>query len=421
MSSEENRDQSESVDRSGRLRLASTAAIACVPLLLMATGPQLFRGESIAEWFSVVDIYYPSALKVRAGAIPYRDFPLEYPLLSLPAVVLPIAFGTDKRTYGLAFAVETMLINAALIVLVAAEVERTSGRSRLAGRLVWYCLFFTALSRMIVSRIDLGPTLMAFWSTSLWYRRKSVAGGILAGLGTLMKIFPGFVTLTAVSWEASQEVGRNFRGALAFAATIAIGLTIWMAIGGRGAIASLTYHGERGLELESFYAGILMAVGQLWGWKYKVPFDHGSYNLVGPWTAGMVKVSGVLMALAVVVTLLRFALTGYRTPMRFTLAILIATIMTAKVLSPQYFIWLLPFVVTLDDYDGRSARPLYAGICLLTLVNYPGMFEPLTHLEPGAIVLLNLRNALAVALWGVLTFGGGRPASATAPELNPGS
>jgi hypothetical protein len=184
-----------------------------------------------------------------------------------------------------------------------------------------------------------------------------------------------------------------------------VGVAGWWAIGGKGAVESLTYHSERGLEIESLYAGLLAAVGRLAGGHYSVPFDHGSFNLVGPGADTLSKLSGLLQIALVGVTLLQFVRTGFRSGPRFTLAVLLATISTAKVLSPQYYIWLLPFVVVLDDPVGRRARPLYALICFLTLVIYPTMFDPILELHTGGILLLNLRNVLGLGLWWLVTFG----------------
>lgn len=397
----------------GRGRLVTAAALACVPLLLIAVSPQLLRGTNIVEQGDVYKVYYPGAMKVKAGLVPYRDFPLEYPLLSLPVVLLPAALGSNRLVYEAAFVAEMLLINALLIGLVARQVGRGEDRGRLVSRLVWYCLLFTVLARMIVSRLDLAPTLLAFWSATLWYRGQTGKAGVLAALGALMKIFPGFVALPGALWEASRAGGKRFQGLGVFVLVMAAGAAVWWGVGGKGAVASLTYHGERGLEIGSLYAGILMGIGGLKGWHYSVPFDHGSFNLEGPWAGGLAKLSGLVQIAVLALTLGRFAGAGFRSGLRYTLAVLTGTIMTAKLLSPQYFIWLLPFVVCLDGPAGRRARPLYAVICVLTLVIYPTLFDPLTRLDPGAVFLLNVRNALGLMLWGVVAFSGEPPKAAS--------
>ena len=66
----------------------------------------------------------------------------------------------------------------------------------------------------------------------------------------------------------------------------------------------------------------------------------------------------------------------------------------------------LPFVIALSGPAGRRARPIFAAACALTFLIYPLMF--LTALVPmrmTAILVLNLRNAMVVALWAILAFG----------------
>jgi hypothetical protein len=82
------------------------------------------------------------------------------------------------------------------------------------------------------------------------------------------------------------------------------------------------------------------------------------------------------------------------------LAALLAFVVTNKVLSPQYLVWLLPFAPLLPL---RKAA-LALGAVLLTIVIFPYNYAPLVNMRPGMILLLNARNAMLVALllWIVL-------------------
>jgi hypothetical protein len=73
---------------------------------------------------------------------------------------------------------------------------------------------------------------------------------------------------------------------------------------------------------------------------------------------------------------------------------LLAFIVTNKVFSPQYIIWLLPFAPLL--------RPRQAGILLaiyaLTITLFPFSYENLLAMRMLPVLLLNLRNLLVAAL-----------------------
>jgi hypothetical protein len=84
----------------------------------------------------------------------------------------------------------------------------------------------------------------------------------------------------------------------------------------------------------------------------------------------------------------------------YAVATLLAFIATNKVFSPQYLIWLLPFAPLLRP---RQAG-LFLAICAITIVIFPFDYNLLLAMQLLPVLLLNLRNALVVALlvWLVL-------------------
>ena len=89
---------------------------------------------------------------------------------------------------------------------------------------------------------------------------------------------------------------------------------------------------------------------------------------------------------------------------RFSAAAVLAFIVFGKVLSPQYLIWLFPFMAVLDGPTGSRARKIFLLGCVITLLLYPGPgFDMVLEYQAGAILLLDLRNLLLVWLFLVLT------------------
>ena len=399
---------------------ALAAGLACVPLLFLALGPWLLTGRVIVEFEPVDRLYYSVAERVSQGQIPYRDFPLEYPIGSLPQLVLPILAGRDVPTYRAAYAAEMLLVNALLVIVLAAHVERREGHGAVPRRLAWYLLCFLFLCRLIVTTLDIVPALLAFLAAAGWFAGRPIRGGLLAALGGLVKVFPALAALPAGLRELSRPRATRLRGSVAFACAFAMGLALWYLLAGPGMAASIRYHKERGLEVESLYAGLLAVAGRLTGGHMGVELGHGSIELQCAWAPAAVAASPYVQLLALGVTLAAFVRPWGRSGIQCTGALILAFFATAPVLSPQYIIWALPFVLAIGGPLGLRARLLYVPICALTFLMYPLLFHRgVLALWIPAMLLLTLRNFLLIVLWGLMAFGTGcTPAPRSANHAN---
>jgi hypothetical protein len=75
-------------------------------------------------------------------------------------------------------------------------------------------------------------------------------------------------------------------------------------------------------------------------------------------------------------------------------ASVLMVLVTSKVYSIQYIVWLLPFMALLR---GRMFW-LAAAIAALTMPIHPLLYSELVNQEPLPVLLLNVRNGLLVAL-----------------------
>ena len=203
--------------------LAAVVGLACVVPLLLTISPWLLTGRGIDEFTTIDDLYYSVAVRVSQGQVPYRDFLLEYPIGSLPQIVLPILAGRSVPAYRCAYIAEMLLINALMLQVLAWQVGRREGLAAVPRRLAWYFLCYFFLCRMIVSRIDLVPALLAFLAAVEWFGSRPIVGGILAGLGGLVKIFPVLVVIPAGLRELSRPRETWLRGSIAFGGSSVLG------------------------------------------------------------------------------------------------------------------------------------------------------------------------------------------------------
>jgi hypothetical protein len=207
------------------------------------------------------------------------------------------------------------------------------------------------------------------------------------------------------------------RGTAAFLATLTVGLAFWFSLGGRRVLDSVGYHADRGVEIESLYAGGLLLWGTITGIEVPWVFNYRAHHVVPEWGARLAGLALPIQCAALLLVVGRFWRSSMSEGIRYAAAAVLAFIITGKVLSPQYLIWLFPFLTVLGGPTGRLARQIFLLCCLTTTLIYPGPGFPgiLDH-QAGAILLLNLRNVLLVWLLAILLFG---PACSGGPADQP--
>ena len=417
-----------------------------------------FGKNDIAAVSWSLTFYYENASKVMAGMVPYRDFPFEYPILSFPLFLIPRLLVSDLGSYKVAFVVEMLAFDAAAIYLIARFVRDQEGLERVPGRLGWYTLFCACLSPLVIGRFELAPMVLAFAAACWWFSGRGALGGITAGLGTLMKVFPGVVAALALVWEMSRLGTRSLApsgegggrrpgegagearrvspdpaaeptGRSPARCSVAPPPTLMRGARNRGLsrhpggrTGHLVWRGRparvgvAGIPTPSAWPGSSVA---LRGRPVPLGNDRGDGGPLGlqlatarfnaaPEGGGRAGRGFALpvQAATLLLVMARFWRSGMTEGMRFSAAAVVAFIITGKVLSPQYLIWLFPFLAVLDGPTGSLARRLFLLGCLSTAMLYPGPgFVMVLNHQAGAILLLNLRNVLLVWLLALLLFG----------------
>jgi hypothetical protein len=206
--------------------------------------------------------------------------------------------------------------------------------------------------------------------------------------------------------EVTRLKSTRARGTAAFAATLAIGLLIWFAIGGINVLDSFRYHAARGLGIESVYAGAALAWGSFTGVKIPWVIEHKAVHLTPEWGDSLAALATPLQVAALSLVLFRFWRSGMTDAMRYATAALLASLVTSKVLSPQYLIWGFPFIAVLDGWTGSRARWLFLFCCIITALMYPGpAFAQILDYQGTAVFILNLRNLLLVVILVLMLLG----------------
>lgn len=313
--------------------------------------------------------------------IPYRDFSVEYPPVTLLNIELA---GAAEVPTGARLLVLTQL---ACDLAVAASLGW--GWNRKAALAYLALGAATVLYPFIYLRTDLLSVALAIGGLALAHPARAVSGGVLFALATLAKFWN--LALVPILFVRHQ---RRF---LATAAgTVSAAMAAWFVVGGpRGMLDVFTFRGATGWQIESIPGALVRLVD-----PSTVRPEQGS------WRAGEIPFYGKpLLGMAMVAAVLGVAyllkrggqLDGRLGEAVAPLTAVTSFIILAPIISPQYLVWILPFTALGWMYGER----LLATIGALAYGGSVWMFHLVRQYieaEPFAITVLWARNALLVWL-----------------------
>jgi uncharacterized membrane protein len=378
------------------------AAVA-IPIYLAACAVPdggLFRAARYRD----VHLYGGFAHSIFAGHVPYRDFFLEYPPGALPVFLPPEVFGSAH--YNAAFKVLMALCGVAAIVLLAVLLERLG----LTPQRVWAAVLLFALSPLALGPISLNtydawPALLTLAALVLLVSGRSVAALALLGAAFAAKVYPIVLLPPALFFVWSRGGGRALvtRAFAAFAAVATLFIIPFLVAAPHGLVESFRAQAARSLQVESLGGSLLAAADRLGLYDATVVHRTGhaiSYDLVGSLPDTLAALSSVAQALAVVAVTWVYV-RGRRDARRTALAFLAAIagfLAFTRFFSPQYLVWLIPFVFALEPVAWLLAAVALV-LAQIWFFHYADVFA-----LGGYVWLVLLRDLLVLALFGLALF-----------------
>jgi hypothetical protein len=370
-----------------------------------------------------IGLYLEKAAAFATGQLPYRDVAFEYPPGAVVPILLPYLawpfgrIGLDQ--YKLLFAGWEAFLMLVLGVTLARVVRAGGGPEPAASRGndlrntgVRLAVLAVGAALAITWRFDLYPSVLVI--VALWaaIERRAGAAGVAIGLGILTKLYPlAVVPALALPFLMRFDFGRLLRYGGSIAATVVLGLLPFVALAGSDTFAFVRYQADRGLQIESIGGGLALLVGLLSGSPPRQSYGFSSVNVEGPFAERW-------LALLPAATLIGFGLIAWlgwrhlravrgvgipdrdgiepRTVVAFTTVSVLMLLVTSKVYSIQYVVWLVPLFALLP----WRKFALAAAIVWLTMPIHPMLYKELVHGTILGAEVLNLRNALVVALLG---------------------
>jgi hypothetical protein len=372
--------------------LAATVTVLATPLLLGALAVPsggLFRGAKFRD----LHIYREYGDALLDGRLPYRDVFVEYPPGAIPLFALPSL--APGRAYDALFKALMTLCSIAAIYLVALVLARRGAAAlQVAAAAAFLALVPIALGPVSLNTYDAWPAALTVGAlAALVYRRGAVAGALL-GAAFAAKLYP--VVLLPV---ALLHLGRSAaaRVLAAFAAVAGVLIVPWIALSPGGVWDSLDAQLGRGLHAESLAASVLLVGDKLGVYDAHVVrrlHPATTRDLAGDLPHALGYVTSALALGAVVAVWLAY---GRRRELGLAFAATIAGVLAfAKVLSPQYLVWLIPLIPF-----GGAAATLLLVVALALAQSWYFHYSQLWAVGWPVWPLL-ARNLLLVAVYALL-------------------
>lgn len=377
----------------------------------------LFAGlpPDLREGSNDLEIYRETGEALLRGEVPYRDFFLEYPPGSLPAFVPPALLSEDRADYISLFASEMALALVAALVLTALTARRLRGEPAWPVPALSFAASALLLYPVAVSRYDAVVALtlaVAALCATLGGRYLLLAYASL-GFGAAAKLVPALATVPLALLRRGAT-----RGYAVFFGVLALFFVPALLFGSGRFLESFAYHADRGLQVESLAASVLLVLGSVSG----VVFEYGAFKVRGAGADLAASLSLPITGTLLLVTAFAMyrghragRLSGGAFP-RYAAALILAFMLGSKVLSPQYVIWLLPLVpLSFGGLAGACVSAVFVAVCWATTEVFPTHYADLLNSRYPGPELLFGRNLLLVLLWALLLFVPARVPKRTAP------
>ena len=389
-----------------------------VLLMLWATTalPWFSHGSVLGD----VTIYRGWAHVLAGGTYPVHDPQWQYPPAAALIFLVPQALTHLGLSYIIAFFLFALAADLAVFALLLGHADRNAAADgaapHLTGVWVWVVGGF-AMGPLLLMRYDVIVTALAVGGlvapAAAVSTRWSVRGALI-GLGTMVKAWPGILVLGL----PPKGPGRR---ALAWAVGTALAVTGILSLSLTGAFSFLTGQSDRGIEVESVLASPFMVAALV-----RLPGQgRARLRLLPDLRARRLRDRllrrtahrrrhrdhPVVAADALPAALLDPALM-YDTAFTAVLVLVV----TSRVLSPQYLIWLLGLSAVVLTENGPMrratvlARPGLAGRVLRA--GHPVRVPAVVRRGDGRPVLGHLAGGPAQPGPGVRVRAGGTRALA---------
>ena len=361
-------------------------------------------------------LYFSYAEAMVSGRMPYSGFDAEYPPFAMVLILLPRLISFSSFTYQIAFGLEAFAFLMAGLYWTYRIAEKYTDKPGRVADL--YIVFTVILLDFVLDRYDVFPMVMLIGAIYFFTREKYCASWMMMALGIVTKLYPAVAApLFLVHHIVNKRYDAAGKGIIICIIMAALCMLPFVIADPDSAFMFLTYHMDRGLQTESPVASVIMLLGNLGLTDITYVYNFGSDNIAGDLPDTIAK---FMVPLFFVCILALYAYYVIRSVKRSagdampglilaSFAAIMVFMLTNKVLSSQYLVWMVPFMALMimfqDRLCGQRSLWMFAACVALTqlnlIVNYAFRDAGEEFGLPGILILI-ARNVLLIAITFVL-------------------
>lgn len=305
---------------------------------------------------------------------PLHILPYEYPLLS----IVPFSLGliAPAAWYQVAFALWMLLLAAIMYVVLK--------RARSTSAAIVFAIYLVLGSwGSAAARFDIVPAGLILGAVILASRTRWKWAFALLALATMFKFFPlvlvvPFLIAQQKHYSEKWYSWRRWSSAGVYLGIWAALTLLSLALNIADTLSPISYFLNRPIQIESTPAALLW-LGSFLGYPLHFVYSFGSLNVISPLSRG-VSLSSLVCAGAGLLYTFWLQWHGKLDIYTASLLTVLIIMVTGKVFSPQYFIWIVPLLAFVGGANWKWLA-IWGSVGLLTTWIWPNLYYSVHFME----------------------------------------
>ncbi|GAC1393060.1 MAG: hypothetical protein NVSMB38_19260 [Ktedonobacteraceae bacterium] len=300
---------------------------------------------------------------------PFHTLPREYPLLVL--IPFSLALLAPLPFYHVAFA--------CLMALLAGTIYFVLKYVRTQGAAVAFLIYLLlGCWSTAGGRFDLIPSALTLLAVICAEKIRWKWAFALLAVATMFKFYPlilvpPFLIAQQMQYKSTWYAWRRVL-ALGIFAGICAGITLLsLGLSVDGTLAPLSYFKARPIQIESLSASVLWLAGILGRYQLIYVYSYGSYNVISPLSSLVSQGGTLFLVLGLAYTWWLQWRGNMSLPFSVVITLLVVMV-TGKVFSPQYLIWVAPLIAYIGEERWKWLLG-WGSVSIVTTLIYPCLYE----------------------------------------------